>query len=252
MSPEIAQTEHKPTASPLISAIEPETLRRNVAHVLDTLNKNRYKDLDAARLIAVVKSVSPEVINQLKPLNILDIGENRAQVALPKLPLIAPEFRLHWIGRLQTNKVKYIIEHASMLHTLDRVALAQEAERRAAERGLTLPALVQVNIAREPQKGGMAVDEVRPFLRQMKDFPSLRVEGLMAIMPEGAPEDELRALFRGMRTLFEQLRDEAIAHVAMRELSMGMSQDYAIAASEGATMVRVGTALYGRQVQPDL
>ena len=226
--------------------VSPETLRRNVTSVLEQLAKNRFEDLPPARLIAVTKTVGPEVINALKPLHVLDIGENRAQVALPKLTKIAPEFRLHWIGRLQTNKVKGIIDHVCMLHTLDRLALAQEVERRAAEHGRVLPALVQVNIAREPQKGGMPVEEVLGFLRQMRDFPNIHVQGLMSIMPLDAPPDVLRSLFRGMRTLFEQLRDEAVDGVEMRELSMGMSNDYQIAAREGATMVRIGTALYRR------
>ena len=165
-------------------------------------------------------------------------------MALPKLAKIAPEFRLHWIGRLQTNKVKGIIDHVCMLHTLDRMELAQEVNRRAGERGRVLPALVQVNIAQEPQKGGMPVEEVPAFLRRMRDFQNIHIEGLMSIMPLGASEEELGRLFGGMRRLFEQMRAEAIDGVEMRELSMGMSNDYEIAAREGATMVRIGTALY--------
>ena len=230
--------------APLLGDVPPERLRRNVSDVLENLNKNRYENFPPARLIAVTKTVTPEVVNGLKPLHVLDIGENRVQVALPKLPKIAPEFRLHWIGRLQTNKVKYIIDSVCMLHTLDRLALAQEADRRAGERGLVLPTLVQVNIAREPQKGGMPVDEVRPFLKRMSDFHQLRIQGLMSIMPLDASPQELQTLFRGMRRLFEELRDEGMEHIDMRELSMGMSHDYQIAAREGATMVRIGTALY--------
>ena len=232
--------------STLLDDVEPDVLGRNVSNVLANLSKNTYKNSPPARLIAVTKTVSRGVINALKPLKILDIGENRAQVALPKLPKIAPEFRLHWIGRLQTNKVKGIIDHVCMLHTLDRLALAQEVQRRAAEHGRVLPALIQINIAREPQKGGMPPEEALGFLRQMRDFPNIHVEGLMSIMPLGAPPDVLTTLFRGMRTLFEHLRDEAVEGVEMRELSMGMSNDYQIAAREGATMVRIGTALYRR------
>lgn len=233
-------------ASGLLDDVPPEVLARNVSKVLENLNKNRFQNSPPARLVAVTKTVSPHVINELKALQILDIGENRAQVALPKLTKIAPEFRLHWIGRLQTNKVKGIIDHVCMLHTLDRMELAAEVQRRAGERGRVLPALVQVNIAREPQKGGMPPEEVPAFLRRMRDFPNIHVEGLMSIMPLGAPEDALAALFGGMRALFERMRDEAIDGVEMRELSMGMSNDYQIAAREGATMVRVGTALYRR------
>lgn len=231
---------------PLLSDVPSEVLTRNVQLALDNLNKNRFENSPPARLIAVTKTVAPAVINQLKDLQILDIGENRAQVALPKLPQIAPEFRLHWIGRLQTNKVKGIIDHVCMLHTLDRMELAQEVDRRAGQRGRVLPALVQVNIAGEQQKGGLPPEEVMDFLRQMKSFHQIHVEGLMSIMPLGASEEELTALFRGMRTLFEQVRNEAMEHVEMRELSMGMSNDYVLAARQGATMVRIGTALYRR------
>ena len=246
MYEESQQTLEKHATAGLVEELDAQVLRRNVSKVLEELDKNRFQNSPPARLVAVTKTVGPAVINALKPLNILDIGENRAQVALPKLPKIAPEFRLHWIGRLQTNKVKGIIDHVCMLHTLDRLALAQEVERRAAEHGRVLPALVQINIAREPQKGGMPVEEVLGFLRQMRDFPNIHVQGLMSIMPLDAPPDVLRSLFRGMRTLFEQLRDEAVDGVEMRELSMGMSNDYQIAAREGATMVRIGTALYRR------
>lgn len=231
---------------PLLSDVPSEVLTRNVQLVLDNLNKNRFENSPPARLIAVTKTVAPAVINQLKDLQILDIGENRAQVALPKLPQIAPEFRLHWIGRLQTNKVKGIIDHVCMLHTLDRMELAQEVDRRAGQRGRVLPALVQVNIAGEQQKGGLPPEEVMDFLRQMKSFHQIHIEGLMSIMPLGASEEELTALFRGMRMLFEQVRNEAMEHVEMRELSMGMSNDYVLAARQGATMVRIGTALYRR------
>lgn len=246
MYEESQQTLEKHATAGLVEELDAQVLRRNVSKVLEELDKNRFQNSPPARLVAVTKTVGPAVINALKPLNILDIGENRAQVALPKLPKIAPEFRLHWIGRLQTNKVKGIIDHVCMLHTLDRLALAQEVERRAAEHGRVLPALVQVNIAREPQKGGMPVEEVLGFLRQMRDFPNIHVQGLMSIMPLDAPPEVLRSLFRGMRTLFERLRDEAVDGVEMRELSMGMSNDYQIAAREGATMVRIGTALYRR------
>lgn len=228
----------------LLETVPFESLSRNVHAIQQKLEENRYPGQQAARLIAVTKTVAPGVINQLKPLGILDIGENRAQVAMPKLAQIEPEFHLHWIGRLQTNKVKYIIDHVCLLHTLDRLELAREVDRRADQHGRVIPALVQVNISGEEQKGGMPPEEVPAFLRQMRDYPSIRVQGLMSIMPLAASEEELAGLFRGMRTLFEQMRDLAVDGVEMRELSMGMSNDYEIAAREGATMVRVGTALY--------
>lgn len=227
-----------------LQEVAPDTLRRNLSEILANLHQNCYNNSTPARLIAVTKTVSAKTIQSLQELGIEEIAENRAQVAVPKLQALSAPCRLHWIGRLQTNKVKYIIDKVCMLQTLDRLALAQEIERQAGARGIVLPALVEVNVAREPQKAGLDVSEVRGFLRQMKDFPSIRVCGLMTMMPLGAPEDALRAWFRQMRALFDQLRQEAVAGVELRELSMGMSQDYVIAAQEGATMVRVGTALY--------
>ena len=221
-----------------------ETLRRNVSKVLDTLSKNCYKNFAPAKLIAVTKTASPQVIGMLEALDVLDIAENRAQALPDKLPIIAPTFRLHWIGRLQTNKVKDIIDKVWLLHSLDRPALAEEVERRADQRGLTIDALLQVNIACEAQKAGFAEAEARAFLRGMKDYRCLRVRGLMAIMPLTDDSAALAGWFRGMRALFDQIREEAPAGVEMRELSMGMSHDYEAAAREGATMVRVGTALF--------
>ena len=232
------------TVQPLLTDVDPELLKGNVEQVVKELEENRYQDGPPAKLIAVTKTVAPDVINQLKNLGVLDIGENRAQVALPKLPEIAPEFRLHWIGRLQTNKVKDIIDMVCMLHSLDRLELAKEVDRRARQHGRVIPALVQVNIAGEAQKGGIAAEEVENFLREMKHYPNIHVEGLMAIMPLAASEEELDGLFKGMRKLFEEMRGLNIEGVEMRELSMGMSNDYWIAARNGATMVRVGTALY--------
>ena len=234
------------TVQPLLDDVEEQVLKGNVERILNLLQEKRYQDQPPAKLIAVTKTVTPKVINQLKPLGILDIGENRAQVALPKLPEIAPEFRLHWIGRLQTNKVKDIIDTVCMLHSLDRIELAREVDRRARQHGRVIPALVQVNIAGEEQKGGMPAREVEGFLRQMHNYPNIHVEGLMAIMPLTASAEELERLFGEMRKLFEQMRGLNIEGVEMRELSMGMSNDYQIAARNGATMVRIGTALYRR------
>ena len=229
-----------------LSSVPLQSLERNVKNVLANLHNNTYQTSAPAKLVAVTKTVSAPVISALWKLGIQDIGENRVQVALPKLLQIDEEtdFRLHWIGRLQTNKVKDIIDKVFMLHSLDRLTLAQEVERRAGEKGLVVPALVQVNIAGESRKTGLPTGEVLPFLRQMKDFSNIRVRGLMAMMPLTDDTVLLETLFREMRALFDRLQAEAVEGVEMRELSMGMSNDYEIAARCGATMVRVGTALF--------
>jgi PLP dependent protein len=242
---------HRPlkqvSAAPtLIAEVPPEILQKNVLEVQTYLREHPYRDQPPAKLIAVTKTVAPDVINRLAEFQVLDIGENRAQVALPKLPLIDPQLRLHWLGRLQTNKVKDIIDKVWLLHSLDRADLADEVERRADQRGLRISALAQVNIAGESQKAGFAPQEVRAFLRRMKDYRNLHICGLMTILPLIEDEAALSAYFRAMRELFDQLRQEAAQSVTMEELSMGMSHDYRLAVNEGATMVRIGTALYRR------
>lgn len=228
----------------VLADVPADALARNLLAVRNTLAQNPYRGGAPAELVAVTKTVTPATVRLLQALGVADIGENRAQVALPKLPLLTPGFRLHWIGRLQTNKVKDIIDQVWLLHSLDRPALAEEVERRADQKGLTLPALVQVNIAGEAQKAGFSPEEVRPFLRRMKDYRCLSVRGLMAIMPLTDDQAALAGYFRGMRALFDQLAAEAPPRVTMEQLSMGMSHDYALAAREGATLVRVGTALF--------
>lgn len=229
-----------------MDALQTEILRANLDGIRRELEQNRYQDEKPARLIAVTKTVSPEVINPLYDLGQTEIAENRVQVVLEKRPKLNPKFQLHLIGQLQSNKVKSIIGMITLLHSLDRMSLATEIERRGAEIGRVVPALVQVNVAREPQKAGLSVEELRPFLHEIKDYQNLHVVGLMSMMPKDAPEEALTKWFRQMRQLYDELRLEALPNVEMKELSMGMSGDYRIAAREGATMVRIGSALFNR------
>lgn len=203
-------------------------------------------------ICAVTKTIDAETINMAFGEGIRVIGENRVQEAREKFPALNPEFSLHIIGQLQTNKVKYLMGMARMIQSLDRLSLAREIDVRARSAGLRMPVLVQVNIAREPQKAGVREEELLPFLREAARLPGLSVEGLMAIMPLNGDQEALRPLFRRMRVWFDRLRDEAIQGVDMRVLSMGMSGDYITAAEEGATMVRLGSAIFGARVAPVL
>ena len=212
---------------------------------LDKASEGRYP---APRLIAVTKTHPAEDILPLKNLGVTDIGENRVQELEEKLPALERNFRIHLIGRLQSNKVKYIIEDVCLIHSLDRLSLAQEIDRQAQKAGRVMPVLVQVSPAGEEQKGGMPPEEVLPFLREVRGMPGLRVRGLMAVMPLSTDEAYLSGLFSGMRQLFERLREEAVDGVDMEELSMGMSGDYMLAARHGATMVRIGSALLGQRI----
>ena len=197
------------------------------------------------RIIAVTKTHPAEDILPLAALGLTEIGENRAQEIVEKWPDLQEKFQFHCIGRLQTNKVKYIIDKVCLIQSVDRMNLAQEIDRQAQKADRVMPVLIQVSPAGEEQKGGMPPEAVRPFLEEVRHMSGLHVRGLMAVMPNTTDTAYLEGLFRDMRTLFEQLRDEAIPGVDMQELSMGMSGDYLLAAKHGATMVRLGSALMG-------
>ena len=222
-----------------------ELLRQRYDAALSAIRQASEGRYAPPRIIAVTKTHPAEEILPLSSLGLTEIGENRVQEIVEKWPDLQEKFQFHCIGRLQTNKVKYIIDKVCLSQSLDRMNLALEIDRQAQKAGVTMPVLVQVSPAGEEQKGGMPPEEVRPFLKEVSRMPGLHVQGLMAVMPHTQEQDYLEGLFRDMRTLFEQLRDEAIPGVAMQELSMGMSGDYALAAKCGATMVRLGSALLG-------
>ena len=199
----------------------------------------------APEIIAVSKTVAAPCVNEIKEVGIVHLGENRVQEILEKLPYLDAAFQIDLIGRLQINKVKYIIDKVAMIQSLDRENLAQEIDRRAQQHGLRMPVLIQVNIGNEQQKGGIAVEDLTAFARYAAALPGLDVRGLMAVVPNLGDEDALRPYFKRMRELFEQLQNEAIAGTKIEELSMGMSGDYELAAQEGATHVRIGSAIFG-------
>ena len=198
-----------------------------------------------AQICAVTKTRDADTINLAWDAGIRTIGENRVQELMGKIDDLNPDFQLHLIGSLQTNKVKYIIDRVDMVQSLDRDALAEELSRRAEAAGRVLPVLVQVNIAREPQKGGISEEELPAFLRRCARLPGIHVQGLMSIMPLVDDPEQVRPYFRRMRCWFDRLRDENLENISMDVLSMGMSDDCIVAAQEGSTMVRLGRALFG-------
>ena len=200
-----------------------------------------------AEICGVSKTVDPETINMAWEGGIRTLGENRVQELLSKIDRLNPEYKIHLIGQLQTNKVRYIIDKVAMIQSVDRDNLAEEIDRRALAAGRVMPVLVQVNIAKEPQKAGIDEEALLPFLRRLSDMRGLRVEGLMAIMPIADDPEAVRPYFRRMREWFDRLRDMDIPNVSMRTLSMGMSDDCLVACQEGATMVRLGRALFGER-----
>lgn len=198
-------------------------------------------------ICAVTKTMDADTANLAYEAGLNIIGENRVQEIVEKLPHLNPNYKIQLIGQLQTNKVKYIIRDVSMIQSVDRDSLANEINRQALKAGMVMPVLVQVNIAKEPQKGGIAEEELIPFLERLSRMSGLSVKGLMAIMPVAADPEEIRPYFRRMREWFDQLRETPIPGVSMETLSMGMSHDCIVAAEEGSTMVRLGTALFGKR-----
>jgi len=198
-------------------------------------------------ICAVTKTMDAATANLAYDAGLKIIGENRVQEIVEKLPALNPGFNLHLIGQLQTNKVKYIIRTVSMIQSVDRDSLATEIDRQARRAGIVMPVLVQVNVAREPQKGGISEEELDPFLKRLSGMEGLAVKGLMSIMPQAENPEDVRPYFRRMREIFDHYRENPIPGIAMETLSMGMSHDCFVAAQEGSTMVRLGTALFGKR-----
>ncbi|MCA9718470.1 MAG: YggS family pyridoxal phosphate-dependent enzyme [Myxococcales bacterium] len=197
------------------------------------------------RLIGVSKRHSLDAIRELRAAGLRDFGENYAQEFQGKHAALAgdDELRWHFIGALQTNKVKLVVGHA-LIHTVDRARLLDAIERRARALGVTQRVLVELQLAPEEGKAGLRADELPALLDRFAACERVRCCGLMIIPPPGEPE-ETRPYFAELRRLRDRLAGTPRANVELRELSMGMSADFEIAIEEGATLIRVGTALFG-------
>ncbi len=222
-----------------------EILQERIERIRQELAEASEGKYPAPKLIAVTKTHPPEMILPLADAGITDIGENRVQELREKLPALAGHFRIHLIGRLQRNKVRQIVRDVDMIQSVDSLPLAEEIHARASAAGIRLPVLAEISPAGEEQKGGVPFDETERFLRQIAPLTGIQVTGLMAVMPLTDDRELLDRLFARMRKLFDRMRETGIPGIRMEELSMGMSGDYRIAAKHGATMVRVGSAIFG-------
>ncbi len=222
-----------------------EELESRVARIRQELEEASAGRYPMPKLIAVTKTHSAEEILPLAELGITDIGENRVQELLTKLPELRDRFQIHLIGRLQRNKVKQIAGEVCMIQSVDSEPLAREIHNRALAAGRRMPVLVEISPAGEEQKGGVPFDETEAFLKKIAPLEGIEVRGLMAVMPLTEDQDYLDGLFARTRGLFDRIRDKNLSGIAMEELSMGMSGDYRLAAAHGATMVRVGSAIFG-------
>ena len=197
------------------------------------------------RLVAVTKFVEVERIKEAVEAGIEEVGENRAQELTDKFDFFrANGQRVHFIGHLQLNKVKYLVGRAELIQSADRFEAFAEISRIAANRGIEQDTLAEVNIGCEPQKSGVEPGDLPELLKRISDLPNIRVRGLMCI-PPAAEAEEARGYFKRMRELFCDSKGLEIPNISMEILSMGMSGDYAAAVEEGATMVRVCSAIFG-------
>ena len=197
-------------------------------------------------MVAVTKTHGPDALQAAWDTGLRDIGENKVQEAIEKMDVLPLPFRWHLIGHLQRNKVKHL-SRFHLLHALDRATLADAVNSFARANDAVVDALVQVNVVGEETKGGYSLPDVSAEAARLGDLSGIRVRGVMTMAPFDAREAELRLVFQGARSARDALR--AAGHSEARELSMGMSDDYEIAVEEGATMVRLGTVLFGARTR---
>ena len=223
-------------------------IRENFLRICENIENAKAKAnrSDEVRLMAVTKTVAPEKINFAVELGVDLLGENRVQEFLDKREAYLPA-EVHFIGGLQTNKVKYIIDKVSMIHSVDSLRLAEEINRRAAACGIIMDILTEINIGEEETKGGISAENAKAFCEEVSELKNIRLRGLMTIPPPGCEE----SVFARMRELFESLKptqnkENARANNSRFDiLSMGMSGDYETAVKHGATIIRIGSGLFG-------
>ncbi|MEE6452173.1 YggS family pyridoxal phosphate-dependent enzyme [Gottfriedia acidiceleris] len=221
------------------------TVKQNYERISEQINaaKERANRSDEVTLIAVTKQVSTEVALEVLAEGIQQLGENRFEGLKEKQDHIKSDVVWHFIGSLQTRKVKDVIHRIDYLHSLDRLSLAEEIQKRATE---PLKCFLQVNVSGEDSKHGIHPNDVIEFARQLSEFDKVHVVGLMTMAPFTEDVTIIRNSFKGLKELQDKVKDLQIANIPCSELSMGMSNDFEIAIEEGATFIRIGTDLVGK------
>jgi pyridoxal phosphate enzyme (YggS family) len=196
-------------------------------------------------LVAAAKTRTAAEVLEAVEAGVAIIGENYVQEAADVFPAVGRRARWHFIGHLQSNKAKRAVEIFDLVETVDSEALGRELDKRAAAAGRPMEVLVEINSGREPQKAGVMPEDAEKLVRALAAFPHLRVQGLMTMGPFEGDSEDSRPYFKETRRVFEALRAAAVPGAEMRRLSMGMSHSWRVAVEEGATMVRLGTAIFG-------
>lgn len=217
-------------------------VRKNIELACERAGRNP----EEVTLIAVSKTKPLSDIEEvIATTDTRDFGENKVQEMVDKYEKVSTPVNWHLIGHLQTNKVKYIVDKACLIHSVDSFNLAKTIEKEAVKRNVTANILIEVNVAEEETKFGVRCEEVLPLIEQIKDLPHVKVKGLMTIAPFVENPEDNRVYFRTLRDLSLDITSKNIDNIDMSVLSMGMTNDYVVAVEEGATLVRVGTGIFG-------
>ncbi|MGE7880782.1 YggS family pyridoxal phosphate-dependent enzyme [Bacillus sp. NPDC094077] len=222
------------------------TVQENLATVNEAIKASCVRagrSLQDIKLVAVTKTVGIEKTNEVIEAGIIDLGENRNEGFLQKYEHFVSKVKWHFIGSLQTRKVKEIINQIDYLHSLDRLSLAKEIQKRADKK---IKCFIQVKTSSEESKQGLAIEETVSFIQSLQEFDKIEVVGLMTMAPFTEEEEEVRRCFKDLRKLQIEVQELNLLHAPCKELSMGMSNDYTIAIEEGATYIRLGTILVGK------
>ena len=202
---------------------------------------------DSVRLIAVSKTKPASMLQEAYDLGCRDFGENKVQELVEKYEQLPKDIRWHMIGHLQRNKVRYIVDKVAMIHSVDSLRLAEEISKEALKKNVTVPILVEVNVAGEESKFGVSPSETAALVEEIAKLPNIIVKGLMTIAPYTDHPEENRLYFANLKQIYVDIIQKNIDNVCMGELSMGMTGDYGIAVEEGATYIRVGTGIFGER-----
>ena len=228
-----------------------EVIQDNYRAVREKINetcKRVGRKPEEVTLIAVSNTKPLSDIEKLIKIDVIEFGENKPQELRDKFDAVSTPVRFHQIGHLQTNKVKYIINKAVLIHSVDSIKLASVIEKEAEKRNIHVNVLIEVNYAGEDTKFGVSKEEVLPLVKEIAEkYRHINIRGLMTIAPFVDDPEENRPIFKGMHELLLDIKSQNIDNVDMSILSMGMTNDYVVAVEEGATMVRVGTAIFGER-----
>ena len=225
-------------------------LKENLANVeknIEQACKNAGRSRDEVTLIAVSKTKPVEMLQEIYDENIRDFGENKVQELCSKMEQLPSDIRWHMIGHLQRNKVKYIVGKVELIHSVDTYRLAEEINIQAKKQNVIVPILVEVNIAHEESKFGISAEDAILLVEEISKLENIRIKGLMTIAPYVENPEDNRLYFRKIKQLSVDITNKNIDNVFMEILSMGMTGDYQVAVQEGATMVRVGTGIFGER-----